>query len=57
MVGCMPKNEQDPAASTQQFRAFADRGDAAPSGPNTGLIIGLAVGVLVVVVAVALLVI
>lgn len=57
MVCCMPKNEQDPAASTQQFRAFASQGDAASSGSNTGLIIGAAVGLLLlVVVAVALLV-
>ncbi|MFL6055998.1 MAG: hypothetical protein ACJ72W_24295 [Actinoallomurus sp.] len=52
----MPKNEQDPAGSTQQFRAFATR-DAASSGPNTGLIVGAAVAVLVVIVVVALLVI
>lgn len=54
----MPKNEQDPAGNTQQFRAFANRGDAAPSGPkNTGLIIGGAIGLLVVIVVIALLVI
>ncbi|MEV5705787.1 hypothetical protein [Actinoallomurus sp. NPDC052274] len=53
----MPKNEQDPAGSTQQFRAFANRGDASPSRPNTGLIIGGAAVLLVVIVVVALLVI
>ncbi|GAA4637525.1 hypothetical protein GCM10023196_091660 [Actinoallomurus vinaceus] len=52
----MPKNEQDPAGSTQQFRAFQSQGDSAPSGPNTGLIIGGAVVLLVVIVVVALLV-
>ncbi|GAA4618361.1 hypothetical protein GCM10023195_82480 [Actinoallomurus liliacearum] len=52
----MPKNEQDPAGSTQQFRAFANRGDAPPSRPNTGLIIGGAAVLLVVIVVVALLV-
>ena len=56
MVCCMPKNEQDPAGNTQQFRAFANRGDAAASGPNTGLIIGVAIAVAVLVVVVALLV-
>ncbi|MCO5970314.1 MULTISPECIES: hypothetical protein [Actinoallomurus] len=53
----MPKNEQDPAGSTQQFRAFANRGDSASSGPNTGLIIGGGVVLLVVIVVIALLVI
>jgi hypothetical protein len=57
MVTCMPKNEQDPAGNTQQFRAFANRGDAASSGPSTGLIVGAAAALLVVIVVVALLVI
>lgn len=49
----MPKNEQDPAASTQQFRAFANSGEKASQGSNnTGLIIGLAVVAVIVVVAV-----
>jgi hypothetical protein len=52
----MPKNEQDPAGTTQQFRAFANRGDAAASGPNTGLIVGVAIAVVVLAVVVALLV-
>jgi hypothetical protein len=54
----MARNEQDPAASTQQFRAFASRGggEAAKKGPNTGLIIGLVIGVVVVVAVIALLV-
>jgi hypothetical protein len=54
----MARNEQDPAASTQQFRAFASRngGEAAKQGPNAGVIIALAVGVIVVVAVVAFLV-
>jgi hypothetical protein len=52
----MPKNEQDPAGSTQQFRAFQSQDESAPSGPNTRLIIGGAVVLLVVIVVVALLV-
>ena len=50
----MPKNEQDPAGSTQQFRAFQSQGESAPSPRNTGMIIGGAVGLLVVIVVVAL---
>jgi hypothetical protein len=57
MVTSMPKNEQDPAGNTQQFRAFANRGESASSRPNTGLIVGGAVVLLVVIVVVALLVI
>lgn len=55
---CMARNEQDPAASTQQFRAFANRGggEAAKQGPNTGLIVGLVIGVVVVVAVIAVLV-
>lgn len=52
----MPRNEQDPAGNTQQFRAFARGGDAPSSGANTGLVIGVAVAVLVLVAVVALLV-
>jgi hypothetical protein len=54
----MARNEQDPAASTQQFRAFASRegGEAPKQGPKTGLIIGLVIGVVVVVAVIALLV-
>jgi hypothetical protein len=48
MVGRMPRNEQDPAGSTQQFRAFAGGRESARGGPSAGLIIGVAVGVLVV---------
>lgn len=47
----MPRNEQDPAASTQQFRAFADRRESAKQGSNPGVLVG-AVAVVVVVVAV-----
>ncbi|MFB9836435.1 hypothetical protein [Actinoallomurus acaciae] len=54
----MARNEQDPAASTQQFRAFASRngGEAAKKSPNTGMIIGLVIVVVVIVAVVALLV-
>ena len=56
MVGPWPRNEQDPAANTQQFRAFASRGgDAAQKGVNTGLVVGVVVGVIAVVVIVAVL--
>ena len=56
MVGRMPTNEQDPAASTQQFRAFASRGgDTAAKGTRTGLVIGLVIGVIAVVAVVAVL--
>jgi hypothetical protein len=48
----MPKNEQDPAASTQQFRAFASSGESARQGSNTGLIVAV-VAVVVVVLVVA----
>jgi hypothetical protein len=49
----MARNEQDPAASTQQFRAFANSGEAARQSPKTGLIIGVVVGVIVVVAVIA----
>ena len=52
----MARNEQDPAASTQQFRAFANRGEAARQSPKTGLIIGVVVGVIVVLAVIAVLV-
>jgi hypothetical protein len=51
----MPRNEQDPAASTQAFRAFASTGEAKRQGPNTGLIIGIVVAVVVVVAILAVL--
>jgi hypothetical protein len=51
----MPSNEQDPAASTQAFRAFASNGEATRQGPNTGLIIGIVVAVIVVVAVLAVL--
>jgi hypothetical protein len=50
----MPRNEQDPAASTQQFRAFANR-ESAKQRPNPGLIVGAVAGVVVVVAVIALL--
>jgi hypothetical protein len=52
----MARNEQDPAASTQQFRAFATRGDAAQKSSRTGLVIGLVVGIVVVLAVIAILV-
>jgi hypothetical protein len=51
----MAQNEQDPAASTQQFRAFANRGEAAQKKTNTGVIIGVVVGVIVVIAVIAVL--
>jgi hypothetical protein len=51
----MPRNEQDPAASTQAFRAFASNGEATRQGPNTGLIIGVVAAVVVVVAVAAVL--
>lgn len=51
----MPRNEQDPAASTQAFRAFASNGEAPRQGPNTGLIIGVVAAVVVVVAVAAVL--
>ncbi len=54
----MARNEQDPAANTQQFRAFAKGGETATAkGPSTALIIGLIVGALVIIGVVAFLVI
>lgn len=53
----MPDNEIDPAGNTQQFRAFVQRGPrdtGAKSGPNTGLIIGVAVAVVLVAIVVGL---
>jgi hypothetical protein len=47
----MSENELDPSGSTQQFRAFAQRGEAESSqarGINVGLIVGVAVAVIVV---------
>ncbi|MCW2943506.1 MAG: hypothetical protein JWR24_223 [Actinoallomurus sp.] len=52
----MARSEQDPAASTQQFRAFANRGESARQSPNTGLIITIVAGVIVVLAVIALLV-
>jgi hypothetical protein len=51
----MPRNEQDPAASTQQFRAFATSGESARKGPNPVAIIALVAGVVVVLAVLALL--
>ena len=51
----MPRNEQDPAASTQQFRAFASNGEAARKNSGTGLVVGVVVAVIVVVAVAAVL--
>jgi hypothetical protein len=52
----MPRNDQDPAASTQAFRAFASKSEATRPNPNTGLIVGgVAVVVLVIVILAVLL--
>jgi hypothetical protein len=49
----MPENEMDPAASTQQFRAFAQAGQAEDSGSRVNLsLIVAAVAALVAIVAV-----
>ncbi|MFF2651753.1 hypothetical protein [Streptomyces sp. NPDC058045] len=51
-----PAGNQDPAGSTQMFRAFVDEGEpqsrtqAAPAssgGPRTGVIVGIVVAVVV----------
>jgi hypothetical protein len=51
----MARNEQDPAASTQQFRAFAKRDEAAEKSTNTGVIIGVVAGVIAVIAVIAVL--
>ncbi|MEV0219343.1 hypothetical protein [Streptomyces sp. NPDC050704] len=48
-----PEGTNDPAGSTQMFRAFVDdpqsrQQQAAPKGPNMGLIIGVIVAVVIV---------
>lgn len=53
-----PEGQQDPAGSTQMFRAFVEEGEpqqqaAAPSGSRTGLIVGVAIAALAVVAVVA----
>jgi hypothetical protein len=55
MVCCMPRNEQDPAGSTQQFRAFASDRESAGRGSSPALIIGVAGAVLVVAVLLVML--
>jgi hypothetical protein len=52
----MARSEQDPAASTQQFRAFANKGEAAPKRSNTGMMVAGSVILLVVIAVIALLV-
>jgi hypothetical protein len=51
----MTQPDQDPSASTQQFRAFANRTDGDQKRANTPLIIGLVAVVAVIVIVVALL--
>lgn len=41
----MTQPDQDPSASTQQFRAFANRADADQKKVNPALIIGVVVAV------------
>ncbi|MER5973749.1 MULTISPECIES: hypothetical protein [unclassified Streptomyces] len=54
-----PQGQQDPAGSTQMFRAFVDEGEpqgrtaaTASSGPRTGLVVGV-IAVVAIVVGVA----
>lgn len=51
----MSKNEMDPAANTQQFRAFAQGGGTEPAGPriSIGMIIIIVVALIVVAAAIA----
>jgi flagellar biogenesis protein FliO len=51
----MARNEQDPAASTQQFRAFANRGEAAQKSSNPAVIVGVVVGLIFVIAVIAFL--
>jgi hypothetical protein len=46
----MPDYEPDPAASTQQFRAFVQKGGSEPAAKsgNTGLVIGVVAAVVIV---------
>ncbi|GGO86639.1 hypothetical protein [Wenjunlia tyrosinilytica] len=53
----MADNDYDPAGSTQMFRAFVDEGATSPepstaSGGRTGVIVGVAIAVVVVLAAV-----
>lgn len=54
----MARNEQDPAASTQQFRAFAKQGESAgqASGSGTTAIIAIVAAAVVALVVVAILI-
>jgi hypothetical protein len=56
----MPEYENDPAGSTQQFRAYVQRGAADPAtaakGGSAGLIIGVAAVVVIVAVVAGLVV-
>lgn len=53
MVVRMPENEEDPGASTQQFRAYAERVAAeGDGGPNKVVLYSAAAGLFVVAVVV-----
>jgi hypothetical protein len=52
----MSETPQDPAGTTHQFQSFANQAPPQKSGPNVGLIVGIAAVVAVVaIVAVVLL--
>ncbi|HEV7932055.1 MAG TPA: hypothetical protein VGP70_06990 [Actinomadura sp.] len=49
----MSEQQSDPSGDTEQFRAFARRGEpepTTPNGPNLGLIIGIGIGVVAIIV-------
>jgi hypothetical protein len=50
----MTQPDQDPSASTQQFRAFANRTEGDQKKANTPLIIGVVAVVVVVLIVIAL---
>ena len=54
----MARNEQDPAANTQQFRAFAKQGESAGQGSSTSTtaIVAAVAAAVVALVVVALLI-
>jgi uncharacterized membrane protein YidH (DUF202 family) len=51
----MSEQQSDPSGDTEQFRAFARRGESepTPSGPNLGLIFGIGLVVVIIIAAVA----
>jgi hypothetical protein len=51
----MSEHQSDPSGDTEQFRAFARRGEpepTTPSGPNRGLILGVGIGVVAVLIVI-----